>query len=100
MCLTKSFTEALPKYSLTIQLGIGMETNRCDRGMCIKHAESLNMSVAVLILSQTRPGFHVSQYNSFENTVGKGEIARHEQFLLFPQCFLQIWRTFCHFHRI
>ena len=21
-----------------------------------------------------------------ENTVGKGEIARHEQFLLFPQC--------------
>ena len=23
-----------------------------------------------------------------ENTVGKGEIARYEQFLLFPQCFL------------
>ena len=22
-----------------------------------------------------------------ENTVGKGETARHEQFLLFPQCF-------------
>ena len=22
-----------------------------------------------------------------ENTVGKGEIARYEQFLLFPQCF-------------
>ena len=22
-----------------------------------------------------------------ENTAGKGEIARHEQFLLFPQCF-------------
>ena len=22
-----------------------------------------------------------------ENTEGKGEIARHEQFLLFPQCF-------------
>ena len=26
-----------------------------------------------------------------ENTVGKGEIARYEQFLLFPQCF----RTAC-----
>ena len=26
-------------------------------------------------------------YQSFENTVAKGEIARHEQFLLFPQCF-------------
>ena len=25
-----------------------------------------------------------------ENTVGKGEIARNEQFLLFPQCFQNI----------
>ena len=25
--------------------------------------------------------------NWIENTVGKGEIARYEQFLLFPQCF-------------
>ena len=25
---------------------------------------------------------------AFENTVGKGEIAGDEQFLLFPQCFL------------
>ena len=25
-----------------------------------------------------------------ENTVGKGEIARHEQFLFFPQCFQKI----------
>ena len=28
------------------------------------------------------------QYKSFENTVGKGEIARFEQFLLFAQCFV------------
>ena len=28
------------------------------------------------------------QYKSFENNVGKEEIARNEQFLLFPQCFL------------
>ena len=28
------------------------------------------------------------QHKSFEKTVGKGEIARNEQFLLFPQCFL------------
>ena len=27
-------------------------------------------------------------YKSFENTVGKGEIALNEQFLLFPWCFL------------
>ena len=28
------------------------------------------------------------QRTAFENIVGKGEIARYEQFLLFPQCFL------------
>ena len=27
----------------------------------------------------------------FENTEGKGEIARNEQFLLFPQRFLFVW---------
>ena len=39
-------------------------------------------------------------YVSFENTVGKGEIARNEQFLLFPQCFLAFWRTCCRFPQI
>ena len=28
------------------------------------------------------------QQTASENIVGKGEIARYEQFLLFPQCFL------------
>ena len=36
----------------------------------------------------------------FENTVGKGEIAHNEQFLLFPQCFLPVWITFCRFRQI
>ena len=31
---------------------------------------------------------------------GKGEIARNEQFLLFPQCFLPVWINFCHFRQI
>ena len=39
-------------------------------------------------------------YKPFENTVGKGEIARNDQFLLFPQCFLPVWITFSHFHQI
>ena len=38
------------------------------------------------------------QYKTFKNTVGKGEIAHDEQFLLFPQCFLPIRRTFRHLH--
>ena len=40
------------------------------------------------------------QYKSFENTGGNGEIARNKQFLLFPQCFLPILRTFWHFHQV
>ena len=31
--------------------------------------------------------FTCLQSKSFENTVGKGEIAHNEQFLLFPLCF-------------
>ena len=38
-----------------------------------------------LTLAQTSPGFTRLQYKSFENTVGKEEIACNEQFLLFPQ---------------
>ena len=37
-----------------------------------------------LTLSQTSPCL---LYKSFKNTPEKGEIASHEQFLLFPQCF-------------
>ena len=44
--------------------------------------------------------FTCLQNKSFENTVGKGEIARHEQFLLFPQCFQPVSKTPCHFHQI
>ena len=46
------------------------------------------------------PIFTCLQYRSFKNTVRKGEIARNEQFLLFPQCFLPIQGTFCRFHQI
>ena len=37
---------------------------------------------------------------SLLKTLGKGEIAHNEQFLLFPQCFLPIWIAFCHFRQI
>ena len=35
-----------------------------------------------------------------KNTVGKGETARNEQFLLFQQCFLPVWISCCHFRQI
>ena len=44
--------------------------------------------------------FTCLQYKSFENIVGKQEIAHSEQFLLFPECFQPLWRTFCNFHPI
>ena len=56
--------------------------------------------IYINLFAKQTPVFTCLQYNSFENTVGKREIARNEQFLLFPQCFLPFWRTFCHFHEI
>ena len=48
-----------------------------------------------------KPWFlHVNNSDSFENTAGNGEIARNEQFLHFPQCFLRVRRTFRHFHHV
>ena len=41
--------------------------------------------------------FMCLQYKSFENTVGKEEIARNEQFLLFPQCFPSFLENFLPF---
>ena len=48
------------------------------------------MKFILLTPSQTSPGFTCLQYKPFKSTVRKGEIARNEQFLLFPQCFLQV----------
>ena len=47
-----------------------------------RHVNHLNLNPFPNVLV-----FTGLQYNSFENTAGKGEIARNEQFLLFPQCF-------------
>ena len=41
--------------------------------------------------------FMCLQYKSFENTVGKGEIARDEQCLLFPQSFYTCLENFLPF---
>ena len=41
-----------------------------------------------LTLSQSMSCFYVSVIQVFSKLCGKGEIARNEQFLRFPQCFL------------
>ena len=53
-----------------------------------------------LNLSQTSPDFMCLQYKSFENAVGKGEIARNEQFHLFSQHFLPVQTTFHRLHQL
>ena len=57
-------------------------------------------SVVTTIISPflNKPWFLRVCGTSLENTVGKGEIAHNLQFLHFPQCFLPVWRTFCHFY--
>ena len=50
---------------------------------------------------QNKPWFlRCLQNKSFENTVGKEEIAHNEQFLLLPQRFLPFCRSFCLIHQI
>ena len=58
----------------------------------LKMLFSLNLDqIYFLTLSQTSPGFYVFALSSFfENTAGKGEIARNQQFVLFPRCFLPL----------
>ena len=51
-------------------------------------------------LSQISPGFYMSTVQVLKSLWGKGEIARNEQFLLFPRCFLPFWRPLCLFHYI
>ena len=43
---------------------------------------------SVITLYSLDTHFDAPTQTTFENIVGKGEIARNEQFLLFPQCFL------------
>ena len=55
-----------------------------------------SLSMFCLLLACIKPFpkqalvFTCLQHKSIENTAGKGEIARHEQILLFPQCFLPV----------
>ena len=55
----------------------------CHIGACSSTQNKMNR--ALLTHSHTMTPFDALGNKPFENTVGKGEIARNEQFLLFPQ---------------
>ena len=67
-------------------------------GLTFCAVERINLSF--LTLCQTSPAFYVSAVQVFWKNCGKGEIVRYKQFLLFPQCFLPVWKTFSHFQQI
>ena len=83
------------------------ETNRCicragyteDQEQCIQGEDEIYHTFPKQQISDSSKQTEVAEDNfefdengrkcskRAENTVGKGEIARHEQFLLFSQCF-------------
>ena len=73
---------------------------QCLQDSSFSGHKSINTFGKGLTLSQQALVFTCLQYKSLENPPGKGEIARDEQFLLFPQCFLPIRRTIYHFQQI
>ena len=64
------------------------------------HGDAVFLFISGWIIVKLFPWFLLVWTMSFENTVGKGEVAHNEQFLLFQQCFLSLWRTLCHFLQI
>ena len=57
---------------------------------CTRSIRGYICTCTTITFSQTSPVFFFFtclQYQSFENNVGKGEIARYEQFLLYPTMF-------------
>ena len=74
-------------------LSIWSRSKFCHFGKELTHLAALPFPKQALI-------FTCLQYKFFENTVRKGEIARKEQLLLFPQYFLPVWITFSHSRQI
>ena len=62
--------------TLTIPLTLYQKTN-----FSLPNWKNLQTIISIFFLNGRK------FFKQLENTVGKGEIARNEQFLLFPQCF-------------
>ena len=86
---------------------VGKELNRCIvilATFIMLPALAFNLDPAKILLfstgltlSQISPCFYESAGQVLENTVGKGEIARKEQFLLFPTVFFTLFENFLPF---
>ena len=66
-------------------LGLTINPFPNDKFWTLPKSKSLQTIISNLMkVAEHSPTWFAKQV---ENTVGKGEIARYEQFLLFPQCF-------------
>ena len=74
----------------------------CPKFCCLvkilKGGKTIGHTYFTEAYGKTTQGSVSLQPKSLANTVEK-EIAHYESFLLFPQCFLPFWGTFCHFHQ-
>ena len=72
-----------------------------EKSRYLPYGTRLNLSQTIpcfsRVCSTTAVQLFCLQYTSFENTMGQGEIAHNEQFLLSPWCFLLFRRTHSHF---
>ena len=57
---------------------------------CQTLSSSISAGNKDMMSRKRKMGVQLSRTDRVENIVGKGEIARYEQFLLFPQCFLKL----------
>ena len=90
--------------TVSFNLYSGLRTDSVTRVVSTQYkytmiSHSVNTTSVVIFPTQALV-FTCLPCKCFENTVGKGKIARNEQFFLFPQCFLPVWITFCHFRQI
>ena len=99
---TRSRVEILRKPSVCSRCHIFSPIlAKLGQNVCINEFENGSFwTKNPLTHSHTMTPFKPLGNKPFENAVGKGEIARNEQYLLFPQCFLPVWINFFHFCQI
>ena len=96
------FDENGKKYSKRVENTVGK--GEIARNFSLSHSVFKRFEVQTrknqglfwkgLILSQQALAYSCRQYMSFENAVGKREIACSKQFRLLPLFFLPLWRNF------
>ena len=88
MPLSTEYFSHISATGHTIHVFPGCHQYKAEALKCEYEGSRVRSHAENLTLSQTSPCFTCLQYKSFKNTIEKGEIAHHEQFLLFQKCFL------------